>query len=210
VPIVDVKSGADERDVAPAAAGHNDSCAIIANYAYGPNLNGVRWFLKNVWPTVKRQRPAAILTLVGGGADRELRALATAASGVTATGHIGDLQEVYQNAGIMLVPLFQGGGTRLKIVEAWKMGKAVLTTTKGIEGIPVRPGVAAICDEPAAFSRALVELLSNPDARLTLARTGQDHMLSELSFERIAERLGRHSLLGRLATVPGLPAAARG
>lgn len=195
-PILVVPSAVDEGQIVPAAdPGCDDVCVLVANFGYGPNLNGARWLVKRVWPQVRQARPTARLLLVGGGAAGQVRDLASRAPGIVATGLLEDLRAIYTEAGVMLAPLHEGGGSRLKIVEAWKHGKAVLTTSKGIEGINTPGGTAAIADSADRFAATLVRLLTEPDERRRLGDAGRRCVAERLSFERVGGELARRSLL---------------
>ncbi len=197
-PVLVVPSSVDENQVvASAAPGCDDVCAMVANYGYGPNLNAARWFVKRVWPRVRRTRSAARLLLVGGRAEERVRGLAASAEGIEATGRLDDLGPIYAEAGVMLAPLLEGSGSRLKIVEAWKHGKAVLTTSKGIEGIAAPPEAAVITDQPAAFATSLASLMVNPQARHRLGEAGLRFLTEQLSFEHVAGELSLRSRLSR-------------
>lgn len=195
-PVLVVPSAVDENEIADAASpGTDNVCAMVANYAYGPNLNGARWLVSRVWPLVLRACPKARLHLVGGGAETDVAKLASSAPRVIATGRVGDLSPIYAEAGLMLAPLFEGGGSRLKIVEAWKHGKAVLTTAKGIEGILAPSNAAEVQDEPHAFAAALTRLMGDRTARARLGDAGRRFVADRLSFRQLAGDLASRSLL---------------
>jgi glycosyltransferase involved in cell wall biosynthesis len=205
-PVLVVPSGVDEWHVVPAAdAGCDDVCALVANFGYGPNLNAAHWLVERVWPRVRKQRPAARLLLVGGGAEDEVCNLATSQPGVTATGVLKDLSPIYAEAGVMLAPLHQGGGSRLKIVEAWKHGKAVLATSKGLEGTGPPIGVAAVRDRPQDFAEALAALMENGEERRLLGEAGRQFAARHLSFAHVEQVMRSHSILSRRSPAAALP-----
>lgn len=202
VGILVVPSAVDERLVVPAAdPGPDDTCALVANYGYGPNLDGARWLVERVWPAVWRERERARLLLVGSGAEEELSRQASRYPGVEATGWVPDLAGVYAASGVMLAPLFHGGGSRLKVVEAWKHGKAVLGTPKGLEGLDA-PGTAAVCaTTPEAFAVALAALLRDRASRAAVAEAGRQFVAAHLTFEGVLPRLLAESVAARVTCV---------
>jgi glycosyltransferase involved in cell wall biosynthesis len=144
----------------------NQDAVFIGNYAYGPNQAAARFILEQVAPALPQMR----FLLVGGNPSN----LPPMRDNVTATGHVPDLNGVLEHAAVCLAPLAQGSGTRLKILTYLASGKAVVATSKAVEGLDVRDGVhALIRDDPAAFREALQKLSSDPDLRASLGRNGR-------------------------------------
>jgi glycosyltransferase involved in cell wall biosynthesis len=138
-----------------------------------PNVNGVTHFVQDIWPHVAEAHPEARCKIIGGRPPPSLQSLA--GPRVELTGFVPDLRPHLAAAAAIVVPLRLGGGTRLKIVEAMAMGKAIVSTTLGAEGIEAVSGRDIfIEDEPAAFAGAVNRLLA--DASLA-ARIGQSARL---------------------------------
>src|SRR6202040_2478665 len=119
-------------------------------------------FMAEILPTIRKQIPAVTTTVVGRNPSQRFRDAALA-SGVTVTGTVADVRPFIDEGAVYVVPLRVGGGTRLKIFEALSMGKAVVSTSIGAEGLPLtheRHYVQA--DRPNEFSRAVVSLLRDP------------------------------------------------
>jgi glycosyltransferase involved in cell wall biosynthesis len=134
-----------------------------------PNIDGVTHFAQNIWPRIAAVHRAARWKIIGGRPPLSLQALA--GPRVELTGFVADLRPHLAAAEVVVVPLRLGGGTRLKIVEAMAMGKAIVSTTLGAEGIEAIPGRDLVIeDEPAAFADAVNRLLSDP---CLAARIGQ-------------------------------------
>ncbi len=170
-------------------------CVVVANFAYAPNLNGVLWFVSRVWPMIRRDVPCAELLLVGGGGEGALRTVCESHPGVRALGRVPDLASVYADAAVMVVPIIEGGGTRLKVVEAWKNGKAVAGTTKGFEGLSAPPDTAVIADDPVDLAHATSGLLRNAEARRRLGARGLEFVASRYAWRAIASRLRSSSIV---------------
>lgn len=186
----------------PPYSGDNTTVLMVASYGYGPNANGLEWLLENVWAAVHRAQPNAMLHLVGSQMPERLRSLACSLPAVQVHGLVAELNPFYERAAAVVVPIFEGGGTRLKIVEAFRYGKAVVTTSKGIEGISPPAGAALIADKPASFAEAVVSLLSDRDLRLRVGQIAQTYMNENLSYPVLARLVADESLL--LSTsVPG-------
>lgn len=143
---------------------------FVGQMGWFPNRDGVDWFLRDVFPRILRACPSAEFVLVGKSDGLEIPA--DVASRVTLAGFVPDLRPLVHAAAVYVVPLRAGSGTRLKVLEAMALGKAIVSTTVGSEGIALEHGVNALfADEAQAFADAAVALLQAPvDAsRLGLA-----------------------------------------
>jgi glycosyltransferase involved in cell wall biosynthesis len=148
--------------------------------SYVPNIDAVIHFIKDIWPRIAEAHPDACCKIIGGQPPSSL--LALAGPRVQLTGFVSDLRPHLAAAAAVVVPLRLGGGTRLKIVEAMAMGKAIVSTTLGAEGIEAVPGRDLLVeDEPAAFADAVNRLLAEPGLA---ARIGQS--ARQLAVERYA------------------------
>ncbi len=142
-----------------------------------PNVDGVIHFVRDIWPRIAEAHPDARCKIIGGRPPASL--LALAGSRVELTGFVPDLRPHLAAAAAVVVPLRLGGGTRLKIVEAMAMGKAIVSTKLGAEGIEARSGRDILIeDEPAAFADAVNRLLSKPELAARLGRRRGDWQLS--------------------------------
>ena len=145
-----------------------------------PNEDAILYFLDAILPAIRCQIPETVFTVVGRNPSPRLRQLA-AKAGVCVTGTVDDVRPYIAQATVYVVPLRIGGGTRLKIFEALAMGKAVVSTRVGAEGLPLVPGVHYLCaNDPAEFTRAVVSLLRDPSRRRALGSAG--HRLIEERF----------------------------
>jgi polysaccharide biosynthesis protein PslH len=126
-----------------------------------PNIDGLLWFLKDIWPRIRAAKPLARLKVLGKHAPESVRSQASAH--VEVVGFVEDLRPHLASAAALVVPLRLGGGTRLKIVEGMAMGKAIVSTTLGTEGIAAVPGRhLLIADDAAGFAASVVRLLDEP------------------------------------------------
>jgi len=163
--------------------------------AYRPNLDAAHYLVEEIWPLIERDTPSARLLIVGRGSQGDLRRLQRA--NVTLTGEVPDVRPYLRQATAVVVPIRMGGGTRLKIVEALAMGKPVVSTAVGCEGLNVRDGEhLVIADKPAEFALAVARLLADPATAGALGRAGRALVESEYSWRVAGERLAE--LYGRL------------
>lgn len=202
-----VPSGMDARSASAAPlAGVDGTALLVANFGYGPNAHGAEWLLRQVWPAVRARLPAATLTCVGGRMPAGLADLAASSPGVRVRGQLGDITAPLREAAVVVVPLLEGGGTRLKIVEAWSRGKAVVTTPKGIEGLPAPPDAVIVAPDAGSFAAATASLLVDPARRLGLGARALDVFRNRLSWDVASRAVGVGSVIGE-AGVPHAPAA---
>jgi polysaccharide biosynthesis protein PslH len=137
-----------------------------------PNIDGVTHFARNIWPRIAAVHQEARWKVIGGRPPPSLQALA--GPRIELTGFVADLRPHLAAAEVVVVPLRLGGGTRLKIVEAMAMGKAIVSTTLGAEGIEAVPGRDLLIeDEPAAFADAVNRLLSEPGLAARIGRSAR-------------------------------------
>jgi glycosyltransferase involved in cell wall biosynthesis len=150
------------------------------NMEYHPNQQAVRWFHANIWPKLRSRFPALRWRLVGMNPEA-VRSVVSNDSRIELTGAVKDAMTEIAKAQISVVPLLAGSGTRIKILEAWAAGTAVVSTTLGAEGLPESLRIANGAD---AFERAVVELLNDNGERRRLEQAGRKSY--EKSYHRQA------------------------
>lgn len=154
---------------------------------YRPNYDGIHWFLDEVYPLIQRKHPSVELQIVGHGSPEVLRALRR--PGVQVTGRVPDLRVHLDQAAVAVVPLRIGGGTRLKVVEAMSMGRAIVSTTLGAEGIDVVHDThILLADEATDFAEAVVALLDDPRRRTRLGTSARRLVTDQYSWESSADQ----------------------
>jgi polysaccharide biosynthesis protein PslH len=153
-----------------------------------PNEDAMLHFVERILPLVRREIPQVRTTVVGRNPSERLRSVA-AAAGIQVTGTVDDVRPYVARAAIYIVPLRVGGGTRLKIFEALAMGKAVVATSVGAEGLPLRPDHEFVqADDPPEFATAVVSLLRNPERRRAIATQGRRLVEERYSWRQIAQQ----------------------
>ncbi len=136
---------------------------------YSANYDAMRYFLAEIYPLIRQQLPQAVLTITGSVAKVDLAQLQLDGS-VCLTGWVDDVYELVARATVCVAPIRQGGGTRLKILEAMALGTPVVATSKGAEGLAVTAGRdILIADEPAEFAACVLRLLKDTELRRQLA-----------------------------------------
>jgi len=156
-----------------------------------PNEEAVLYFMEYVLPQIRHEEPDATLTVVGRNPSGRLRAAADQA-GVRVTGTVEDVRPYLKEAAVFVVPLRVGGGTRLKIFEALAMGKAVVSTTVGAEGLPLVSGEHFLqADGPDAFAQATLSLLRDPARRRAMGRAGRKLVEDRYSWSKVTMEFER-------------------
>lgn len=156
---------------------------------YYPNVEAVVSFARTCWPLIRAQVPDATWLIVGRNPLPEVQRLADL-PGVTVTGSVPDVRPYLAQSAVAIAPLHIGSGTRLKILEAFAMHKAVVTTALGCEGLAVDPGKhALVADTPEAFAEAVMKLLANRLLCTTLGDAGRSLVEAEYQWNKCGARL---------------------
>jgi glycosyltransferase involved in cell wall biosynthesis len=155
---------------------------------YRPNLDGAAFLVKQVLPRLRERRPDVRVVLVGRGSSADLESFR--GPGVEVTGEVPDVRPYLSRAAAVAVPIRTGSGTRLKVVEGLAMGKPLVSTTVGCEGIDVRHEEhLLIADTAEAFTDELARVLADPDYGRTLGRAGRRKMVDAYSWDYAGELL---------------------
>ncbi|MFZ5876643.1 MAG: glycosyltransferase family 4 protein [Nitrospirota bacterium] len=156
---------------------------------HDPNVDGLLFFLNEIWPLVLRDEPDARLVVVGAPVPAVERAAARA-SRVELAGYVPDVRPRLRAAAASVVPLRVGGGTRLKILESMAAGTAVVSTSVGCEGLGLEPDRHLIvADEPGAFAAGVVRLLRDPALRQRLERDAFAVVTARYDWSNMADRM---------------------
>lgn len=132
---------------------------FIGSYGYKPNIDAAEFLLQKIFPRIAKVIPAANL-IIAGAKSENIRGYKSGIPGVTFTGFVDDLELLYRKTKIVCTPIFTGGGTRVKIIEAAAYGKPIIATRIGAEGIELRDGhEILIRDNEEEFIEACLLLL---------------------------------------------------
>jgi glycosyltransferase involved in cell wall biosynthesis len=152
------------------------------------NIEGVRFFVQEIWPLVAARRSDARVKIIGARPPQAVRELA--GPRVEITGFVDDLRPHLASAAVLVVPLRLGGGTRLKIVEGMAMGRPIVSTTLGAEGIEaVNERDILIADEPSSFAAAVVRLLDDPALAARIGSSARRLAVERYSWAAAARKL---------------------
>jgi sugar transferase (PEP-CTERM/EpsH1 system associated) len=193
-----IPTGVDTEYFQPAAIPEEiDTTVFTGSMDWMPNEDAVAHFVDKILPLVRQEIPAVSFWAVGRRPTRRTQALASA--NVKVTGAVDDIRPYLAKAALCVVPLRSGSGTRIKIFEAMAMGKAVVSTSMGAEGLPVRHGENIIlADNPSDFARQVIQLLRDPERRAQLGRAARKLVEENYGWPAVAAYFDRimHSVVG--------------
>jgi glycosyltransferase involved in cell wall biosynthesis len=183
----------------------DDEVLFFGQLRYEPNRRGILRFLAEGWPAATAARPATRLRIVGEGADEELREVVQRTPGAELVGLVPEVAPELARAAVVIVPVWEGAGTRLKVLEAMAAGRPVVGTALGVSGIGfVDRTHGLIAETPEGLARATVELLDDPQRRKTFGRAARDRgaafswKLALEPLEELYRRWGATALAGSL------------
>ena len=157
----------------------------IGSMNWLPNQEGIRWFLKECWPQIHVKFPDVRLVLAGREMPKWM--LNTSVSGVEIKGEVPDSSQFMCENGIMVVPLFSGSGVRVKIIEAMALGKTVITTSLGAEGIKCehRKNIL-IADTPDEFLEAVITCFTDPELAQQIGENARIYIQENHLMEKVS------------------------
>ena len=161
-----VPTGVDTQKfrVAPASSTSPPRVVFTGSMDWEPNIDAVDYFCSQIWPAIRKEFPDAIFQIVGRNPFAKVQRLAS--ESVQVTGTVPSVAEYLEKASVVVVPLRIGGGTRLKIFEAMAMGKALVSTSIGAEGLEVESGRdLLLADDASSFADAVILLLRDAAIR---------------------------------------------
>ena len=188
-PVHVVQTGVDTQYFSPLSAtpARRAHLVFTGSMDWLPNEDGMLYFVRDILPLVRQAEPGATLSIIGRAPTPAVRKLAEQ-HGVEVTGSVDDVRPHVAAGSVYVVPLRIGGGTRLKIFEAMGLGKAVVSTTIGAEGLPVTDGAdIVIADEPAAFAAAVVRLIRDDAARTRIESAARRLVVEKYDWSAVAQ-----------------------
>ena len=181
-----VPNGVDVDELRPTAV-HGDGMAFVGGANWFPNRDALEFFCARILPHLRTTRAAARIRWIGAASAGQQRRYGER-HGIELTGYVNDVTPFAREAACHIVPLRVGGGTRLKILNSWAMGKPVVSTSVGCEGLAAADGDnILIRDEPRAFAHAVMAVLEDAALARRLGERGRD----------TAERLYSWDVIGR-------------
>jgi glycosyltransferase involved in cell wall biosynthesis len=188
---VAVPNGVDAEYFQPA---HSDSTVpsliFVGSLNWYPNVDAVLFLLREVWPLAKARQPDLQLDIVGSAPPQSVLSLAAGLKNVRVHGFVDDVRPLMDAATLYVCPIRDGGGTKLKLLDAFAMQKCVIAHPVACEGIAVSPGVnVQLADSADAFVEAIAHLLSDPAGRLAMGRAARSLVVEQYAFSQIGRQL---------------------
>ncbi len=168
-------------DARPLGTGSVPGRCLFVGGINPPNKEGLAWFLAEIWPAIRAANTGATLHVVGGISDTLPAPLPP---GVVARGRVETLELSYAEAAVVVIPLLQGTGIKIKLVEACGYGKACVTTAVGLQGLPFFQTAVREANEASTFAEQVIALLADEDTRGALGRLAADAVKTHLSPDR--------------------------
>lgn len=188
-----VPNGVDLRRFTPTPAPRATRVLFFGSLHYAPNVDGVIWFVRDVWPLVRAEVPAAELSVVGHGPTPEVRGLGEV-DGVEVVGDVPDAPPWYAATDVVVVPLRVGTGTRLKALEAMASARPLVGTRIGLAGLGLERldgGPAWFADDAPGLARSIVALLQDPTMAARVGEVGRSHVEAQFGWTPIADAMMR-------------------
>jgi len=165
---------------------HPRTILHLGTMFWPPNIEGVLWFAREVFPRIQAQVPDARFAIVGKNPPPSVVALSDNNPSIEVTGYVADPTPYQQETAAFIVPLHAGGGMRVKIIDAWGWGLPIVSTSIGAEGIDVRHGENILLgDSPEDFSDAVVRLLREPELGGSLRLNGRAWLEGHYAWQRV-------------------------
>ncbi len=176
LPISVIPIAVDTHQIQPVSRA-TDSLNILTmgTLYYPPNADGIRWFVREVFPLIRKKVSDVRLTIIGKNPPKDFLKLADDEnSGITVTGFVPKLDPYFAQAALTVIPVRAGGGMRVRILEAFARAMPVVTTTVGLEGIQAQPSKDVLVeDTPHAFAQAVINLLNDKSLQDQLSKNGR-------------------------------------
>lgn len=158
---------------------------FLGSYNYQPNVLAAEFLIEKVWPRVYEALPSARMIIAGAYPER-IRGFGDAIPGITFTGFVDDLELLYQRVRVVCAPIFSGGGTRVKIIEAAAYGKPVVATSLGAEGLEMYDGRELLLrDNAESFAEACILLLGDYNLCRQLGSAGREKVIARYDRKQI-------------------------
>lgn len=167
---------------------------FVGNMSYGPNAQGVDRFIENIFPLIKENLPKVELHLVGGCNQQNYLDKWGKIAGVKYMGFVDDLQQEYEQARVIVVPIYGGAGTNIKVLEAMQMNRPCVTTIYGVRGFSdyfEDDCEILIAQDDATFAEKVIKLLQDQKLNHTIATKAYSSLKAHFSrdaFNRIVEQ----------------------
>jgi len=167
-----------------------DSFIFVGSMNWYPNVEAMHYFVKGVWPLLKKEVPKCILHIVGANPPDSIRHYTSVDPAIQVHGYVDDVRPYIEQASVYVCPIRDGGGTKLKLLDAFAMKKAVVAHPVSCEGLDVLPDRDVLFAEtPSEFARKVLLLLRNTGLRQALGENARLLVAQKYSYDQIGNQL---------------------
>ncbi len=189
LPVIPIAVDAEAQQPIPRAPGASGIISL-ATMMWPPNVDGVLWFARDIYPLVRQAVADTRFYVVGQRPVAQVRALPQSDPTIEVTGYVPDPTPYIAGSACLIVPLRSGGGMRVKILEALARGIPVVSTTIGYEGIDLVPGEhLLVADTPQEFAVAVTRLLREPALGERIAAAGRRRLLERYDWRAVCPQM---------------------
>ncbi len=182
-----VPNGTDTEYYCPGDGQVKKELVFVGGMTWFPNKDAMSYFCSEIWPLIKRLQPNVILNIIGRAPSSEIIEYARKDSRILTHGFVEDMRTITRESAVFIVPIRVGGGTRLKIVDAMALGKAIVSTSIGAEGICYQEGHdILLADTPSEFAEKVINLLRDDELRIKLEKNARVTAKTKYSWDVIA------------------------
>jgi glycosyltransferase involved in cell wall biosynthesis len=180
VHVGDVRDPADERP---------NSIVFVGGFRHPPNVDAALWLADEIMPVIRSAHPSARLSIIGADVPDSLRARASDA--IDVVGRVDDIEPYVGTASVVVAPLREGGGMRLKVLQAMAASRAIVTTSRGAAGVwnPPTAPTLLVADDAVGIADHVSSLLASAEARHALGTRARDAVVGHHRWDQFAERL---------------------
>lgn len=165
----------------------------LGGFGHYPNLEAILYFLREIYAEVKKQVASVRLVAIGGGVTEELKRYSDQDPSVQFLGFVEDPLPIIETSNVFISPILSGGGTKLKVLEAMALGKPIVTTPVGAEGIDGRSGEHFIvADGAEPFAESVCEILNDRSLQKKLAEKARELAEEKYDWSRICHKNNRY------------------
>ena len=190
----EIPNGVDTEFFTPSTSKQDPATLIfIGTLDWYPNTRAVRYIANEIWPRLKKVIPEAKINIIGAGAPSDLVKLSQNDDNFNVLGFVDDLTPYLDDATVYICPIDDGGGTKLKLLDAFAAGKAVIAHEVACEGLHVEDGnQVVLANDPDTYIEKILLLVENRNLRQKLQHNARAHAEKSFSFIAIGKRLADH------------------
>ena len=189
--VIVVPNGVDTQAFRPTYENPSADIVFVGGHTWFPNRDGMEHFTESILPLIRESLPEVTVTWVGRAPAEVIKEMSH--HGIHMTGYVDDIRPFVHRAKCFIVPLRVGGGTRLKILDAWSLGKAIVSTPEGCEGlVQLHEQNIMIAADSQSFADAVITVLTDSALRCHLGTHGRTTAINHYDWVIIGRHMRKH------------------